>query len=65
MLRVRGGDHPLPPVFCMCGREGSYELGVLYVWQGKDLGTAKNWVLVRFSDVWQGLDLVDFGCYSR
>jgi hypothetical protein len=35
------------------------------VWQGKDLQTAQNEILRRFADVWQGLDLVDFGWYSQ
>jgi hypothetical protein len=29
----------------------------LYVWQRKDLQTARNEILARFSDVWQGKEL--------
>jgi hypothetical protein len=54
-----------PPVFWMCGRERSYEEGILYVWQRKDLQMAKNEIFAHFSDVWQGKELADFGWYSR
>jgi hypothetical protein len=65
VMRLRMGRPPTPPVFWMCGRERSYEEGILYVWQRKDLQVAKNGVLADFSDVWQGKGLADFGCYSR
>jgi hypothetical protein len=49
----------------MCGREKSYEEGILYVWQRKDLQGAKNGILARFADVWQRKELADFGWHSR